>query len=154
MKLSIILSGLLSLSATTLAVPTLTKVVNGKTKKYTSLPRHGLNPVIPSNTSDETITNSHWSGAVLTGDDYKTVTGTVVVPTFPKGGSTETYGAAWVGIDGYTCNNLWQTGFSWYVLGDEIEILPWYEWYPEDSSGRWIDDRSFHPFSELLTIEL
>ena len=51
--------------------------------------------------------SSNWAGAVLIGSGYKSVTGTITVPTpkTPSGGNSRTQYAAsaWVGIDGDTC---------------------------------------------------
>lgn len=72
--------------------------------------------------STDSITNdthvsysTNWAGAVLTGSGYKTVVGTITVPTpkVPSGGSSSTtYSAsAWVGIDGDSCQTaILQTG--------------------------------------------
>ncbi|ORY70289.1 acid proteinase [Pseudomassariella vexata] len=80
--------------------------------------------------------STNWAGAVLIGSGYKSVTGTIVVPTpsVPSGGSTRTeYAAsAWVGIDGDTCQTaILQTGVDFYVEGSSIAFDAWYEWYPD-----------------------
>ncbi|PSR76627.1 putative aspergillopepsin [Coniella lustricola] len=79
--------------------------------------------------------SSNWSGAVLIGTGYTSVTGTFVVPTpsTPSGGSSKTeYAAsAWVGIDGDTASNsILQTGVDFYVEGSSVGYDAWYEWYP------------------------
>ncbi|KAI1465334.1 peptidase A4 family-domain-containing protein [Daldinia caldariorum] len=87
--------------------------------------------------------SSNWAGAVLIGSGYKTVTGTIVVPTpkTPSGGSSsQTYSAsAWVGIDGDTCDTaILQTGVDFTVKGSSVSFDAWYEWYPDyayDFSG-------------------
>lgn len=87
--------------------------------------------------------SSNWAGAVLIGSGYKTVTGTIVVPTpkTPSGGSSSTsYSAsAWVGIDGDTCETaILQTGVDFTVRGSSVSYDAWYEWYPDyayDFSG-------------------
>lgn len=61
--------------------------------------------------------STNWAGAVLTGTGYKTVIGTITVPTpkIPSGGSSgTTYSAsAWVGIDGDSCQTaILQTGLG------------------------------------------
>jgi hypothetical protein len=80
--------------------------------------------------------STNWAGAVLIGTGYKSVTGTIVVPTpeTPSGGSsrTEYAASAWVGIDGDTCQtSILQTGVDFYVEGSEVAFDAWYEWYPD-----------------------
>ncbi|KAI0105818.1 peptidase A4 family-domain-containing protein [Daldinia grandis] len=87
--------------------------------------------------------SSNWAGAVLIGSGYKTVTGSIVVPTpkTPSGGSSSRqYSAsAWVGIDGDTCDTaILQTGVDFTVQGSSVSFDAWYEWYPDyayDFSG-------------------
>ncbi|KAI2601949.1 peptidase A4 family-domain-containing protein [Hypoxylon sp. NC1633] len=87
--------------------------------------------------------SSNWAGAVLIGSGYKSVTGTIVVPTpkTPSGGSSSRqYSAsAWVGIDGDTCDTaILQTGVDFTVQGSSVSFDAWYEWYPDyayDFSG-------------------
>ncbi|KAF2110796.1 peptidase A4 family-domain-containing protein [Lophiotrema nucula] len=80
--------------------------------------------------------SSNWAGAVLIGSGYKSVTGTITVPTpkVPSGGSSRTQYAAsaWVGIDGDTCASaILQTGVDFYVQGTTVSFDAWYEWYPD-----------------------
>ncbi|OSX62515.1 hypothetical protein POSPLADRAFT_1141136 [Postia placenta MAD-698-R-SB12] len=87
--------------------------------------------------------SSNWAGAVYAEGDgtYTAVTGTFVVPTpsAPSGGSGTYSAAAWVGIDGDTCDNaILQTGVDFTVDGGEVSYDAWYEWYPDyayDFSG-------------------
>ncbi|KAI3397178.1 hypothetical protein diail_11152 [Diaporthe ilicicola] len=99
-------------------------------------------PMIPSEGVLGGLTNqsnaeysSNWAGAVLIGTGYTEVTGTVTVPTLTgSSGSTESAGAAWVGIDGDTCGTaILQTGIDWYVEGSSVSYDAWYEWYPDYS---------------------
>jgi len=74
--------------------------------------------------------SSNWAGAILIGTGYKSVTGTFTVPTPTTAGS----GAAWVGIDGDTCDTaILQTGIDWTKSGNSITYDAWYEWYPDYS---------------------
>ncbi|KAI1371865.1 peptidase A4 family-domain-containing protein [Hypoxylon crocopeplum] len=71
--------------------------------------------------------SSNWAGAVLIGSGYKSVTGTIVVPTpkAPSGGSSSRqYSAsAWVGIDGDTCDTaILQTGVDFTVQGSSVSF--------------------------------
>ena len=87
--------------------------------------------------------DENWAGAVLdsfsSGETVKSVNSTFTVPTpsFPSTKSdyyTEYTTSAWVGIDGYYCDNLWQTGIdSTILLSGEISYYAWYEWYPADT---------------------
>lgn len=102
------------------------------------------NPRMPATSegafTTEGITNetqvsysSNWAGAVLVGSGYKSVTGSIVVPTpkMPSGGSSSTqYSAsAWVGIDGDTCQTaILQTGVDFNVQGSSVSFDAWYEW--------------------------
>lgn len=80
--------------------------------------------------------SSNWAGAVLIGSGYKSVTGTITVPTPQQpsnGDSSGQYAAsAWVGIDGDTCANaILQTGVDFYIQGNTVSFDAWYEWYPD-----------------------
>ena len=80
--------------------------------------------------------SSNWAGAVLTGSNYMTVTGTIVVPSpkQPSGGSSGSQYAAsaWVGIDGKTCQSaILQTGVDFYVEDSQASFDAWYEWFPD-----------------------
>lgn len=89
------------------------------------------------------ILDENWAGAVIdsfdSGETVKSVNTTFTVPTpeFPSNKSdlyTEYTTSAWVGIDGYNCDNLWQTGVDSTILptGD-ISYYAWYEWYPAET---------------------
>jgi len=74
--------------------------------------------------------SSNWAGAILIGSGYKSVTGTFTVPSPSSTGS----GAAWVGIDGDTCETaILQTGIDWTRSGSKTTYDAWYEWYPDYS---------------------
>ncbi|OAA68966.1 Concanavalin A-like lectin/glucanase [Cordyceps fumosorosea ARSEF 2679] len=79
-----------------------------------------------------TVTNTHWSGAVLSSQGVTNVQGSVVVPNI-SGQSSDDSVAIWVGIDGAgggTCGNtLMQAGLL--VYGDGT-IKPWYEWWQHE----------------------
>ncbi|KAF1351839.1 peptidase A4 family-domain-containing protein [Delphinella strobiligena] len=103
-------------------------------------------PMIPANvTADfndlkdhKTETSNNWAGAVLIGTGYKGVAGTFVVPdpSLPSGGDSSTYysAAAWVGIDGDTCDtSILQTGVDFNIQDGEVSFDAWYEWYPDYS---------------------
>ncbi|KAI1260674.1 peptidase A4 family-domain-containing protein [Xylariaceae sp. FL1019] len=80
----------------------------------------------------------NWAGAVLLGTGYTTVSGTIVVPepAIPAGGSTSrSYAAAaWVGIDGSTCQSaILQTGVDFIMQNGVGSYEGWYEWYSDYS---------------------
>lgn len=82
--------------------------------------------------------DENWAGAVLIGSGYKSVTGTFTVPTpsTPSSGSSgeEYCAAAWVGIDGDTCDtSILQTGVDFCVEDGQVYFDAWYEWYPDYS---------------------
>jgi len=82
--------------------------------------------------------SSNWGGAVLDTTGVTQVTGTFTIPkpTVPSGGSTRTdfCGAAWVGIDGDTCQTaLIQTGVFWCVQNGAFSYEAWYEYIPAAS---------------------
>jgi hypothetical protein len=82
-----------------------------------------------------TAHSTNWAGAVLISSGFTSVTGNIVAPsvTSTAASTTEQAGTAWVGIDGDTCKTLLQTGISWYVKGQQVEYVAWYEWLPEAS---------------------
>jgi hypothetical protein len=82
--------------------------------------------------------SSNWAGAVISPGGVTNVVGTFTIPTptAPSGGSssTEFCGAAWVGIDGDTCQSgLIQTGVFWCVESGELSFEAWYEYIPAAS---------------------
>jgi hypothetical protein len=82
--------------------------------------------------------SSNWGGAVIVSSDITQVQGTFTVPqpSPPPGGDsgTEYCGAAWVGIDGDTCQSgLIQTGVFWCVQDGSFGYEAWYEYIPEAS---------------------
>ncbi|KAK0615649.1 peptidase A4 family-domain-containing protein [Bombardia bombarda] len=146
MKFTAILSAAILGASTALALPT--DLPEGVTlvprAPRQNVRRSGLKKPVPaSDVSIEGLTNnsnveysSNWAGAVLIGSGYKSVTGSIVVPTpkVPSGGSSsKQYAAsAWVGIDGDTCDTaILQTGVDFYVKGSTVSFDAWYEWYPD-----------------------
>jgi len=83
-------------------------------------------------------TSTNWGGAAISPGGVTEVTGTFTIPkpTVPSGGSTRTEfcGAAWVGIDGDTCQtSLIQTGVFWCVENGAFSYEAWYEYIPAAS---------------------
>ncbi|KAK8132338.1 aspergillopepsin [Apiospora kogelbergensis] len=79
--------------------------------------------------------SSNWAGAVLIGNGYTSVTGTIVVPT-PKAGTgangRSSSASAWVGIDGDTCSSsILQTGVDFTYQNGQVSFDAWYEWFPD-----------------------
>ncbi|KAJ0104283.1 aspergillopepsin-2 heavy chain [Diaporthe amygdali] len=83
--------------------------------------------------------NENWAGAVLTGKSVTAASGSfpvlkAAVPTSKEAGEKEYTASAWVGLDGYDCNGLWQAGVDSIVESSgETSFYAWYEWYPADT---------------------
>ncbi|CAK7206690.1 hypothetical protein SEUCBS139899_009494 [Sporothrix eucalyptigena] len=81
--------------------------------------------------------SSNWSGAIVKGSGFQTVTGTIAVPLpkVPSGGSTDTYysASAWVGFDGDSgCSStILQVGIDFNIQNGQVSYDAWYEWYPD-----------------------
>ncbi|KAK8016679.1 aspergillopepsin-2 [Apiospora rasikravindrae] len=79
--------------------------------------------------------SSNWAGAVLIGNGYTSVTGTIVVPTPKAGAGTggrASSASAWVGIDGDTCStSILQTGIDFTYTNGQVSYDAWYEWFPD-----------------------
>ncbi|CAK7218150.1 hypothetical protein SBRCBS47491_003409 [Sporothrix bragantina] len=81
--------------------------------------------------------SANWSGAIIYGTEFKTVTGTLSVPQphIPSGGSSDTfYGAsAWVGFDGDSnCpGTILQVGIDFNIQNGTVSYDTWFEWYPD-----------------------
>ncbi|EIW84065.1 hypothetical protein CONPUDRAFT_51478 [Coniophora puteana RWD-64-598 SS2] len=92
---------------------------------------------LPAKRISNTEYSENWAGAVYASGDgtYTAVTGTFTVPT----PTTEGAAAAWVGIDGDTCDTaILQTGVDFTYSDGEVSYDAWYEWYPDyayDFSG-------------------
>ncbi|KAK8143943.1 hypothetical protein G3M48_006513 [Beauveria asiatica] len=72
--------------------------------------------------------DSPWGGGVQEGRGWTFVTGTTKIPSI-TGQDSYAGTAAWVGIDGYSCQSaILQTGVQ--AHGDGT-VRAWYEWWPE-----------------------
>ncbi|OAA44458.1 proteinase aspergillopepsin II [Beauveria brongniartii RCEF 3172] len=72
--------------------------------------------------------DSPWGGGVQEGRGWAFVTGTTKIPSI-TGQDSYAGTAAWVGIDGYSCQSaILQTGVQ--AHGDGT-VRAWYEWWPE-----------------------
>ncbi|PMB66010.1 Scytalidopepsin B [Beauveria bassiana] len=72
--------------------------------------------------------DSPWGGGVQEGRGWTFVTGTTRIPSI-TGQDSYAGTAAWVGIDGYSCQSaILQTGVQ--AHGDGT-VRAWYEWWPE-----------------------
>lgn len=91
--------------------------------------------------------STNWAGAVLEGQGWTTVSGSVTAPTpqLPPGAdpSQQYCATAWVGIDGDSCQtSLLQTGVDFCISGGEPSFDAWYEWIPAASTD--FEDFSFN----------
>jgi len=124
----------LLLAGTVIAAPHSAKRAERRAKRAAARALQGstLKHIDSINKSNDSFVeyDSNWAGAVIIGTGYTTVTGTFNVPSPTGSGS----GAAWVGIDGDTCQSaILQTGIDWTVSGGETTYDAWYEWYPDYS---------------------
>lgn len=82
----------------------------------------------------QNIPNPFWAGSLTQMKDVKKVSGEIIVPTpkVPRGSnsSVEHCTAVWVGIDGYTCGSLLQTGIQACTQDGTVSYQSWYEWFP------------------------
>ncbi|KAF8342497.1 peptidase A4 family-domain-containing protein [Amanita rubescens] len=81
-------------------------------------------------TAPQVLYSSNWAGSAWnkTNGTFTSVTGTFKVPTpsAPNG-----YSSAWVGIDGFTCQNaILQTGIVLNLVNGVVSYDAWYEWFP------------------------
>ncbi len=135
MKLTNLL-GAISLTSTVLAAPGLRKrsALHSKPNVVSG------SPGITTENGTYVSYSDNWAGAVLVTTGVKSVTGTFTVPSIKSDGS----GAAWVGIDGDTCQSaILQTGIQWTTSGGSTAYSAWYEWYPDysyDFSGLTINE--------------
>lgn len=126
--------GALLLASTALAAPAPSKMTQRRHERLAKrlANKHKTNPPLAVNHTSmgDTIAvnspgfvqyDSNWAGAVIVSSGVTEVTGTFTIPTVkePSGGNSNTeYGAAaWVGIDGDTC----QSGTSALQSGRKIQ---------------------------------
>jgi hypothetical protein len=83
--------------------------------------------------------STNWSGYAVTGADgaYNSVSATWTQPaatctgsSHGRGGSSDTYAAFWVGLDGYSSDSVEQTGTLIECVGSTAYYYGWYEMYP------------------------
>jgi hypothetical protein len=82
--------------------------------------------------------STNWSGYAVTGADgaYSSVSATWTQPaanctgSHARGGSSDTYAAFWVGLDGYSSDSVEQTGTLIECVGTKAYYYGWYEMYP------------------------
>ncbi len=107
------------------------------------------NPVSRPNIKIRAGTSANWSGyaaesnILLPQNGFvKSVSGSWVVPALTCG-STNTYVATWVGIDGYSDGTVEQTGTEQQCINGVQQNYAWYEMYPKP--GYMITTISVHP---------
>jgi len=82
----------------------------------------------PARISD---TSSNWSGYVVSGGTYTSITGTWIVPQV--GATTTGADATWVGIGGVSGTDLIQAGTQATVVGGSVSYEAWIEMLPGSS---------------------
>lgn len=95
---------------------------------------------VHADTSANVDYNENWAGAALTsldsGEYFEAVSSTFTIPdpTIPtdvEATGTSYTVSSWIGIDGYGCDNLWQSGVDGTVDSTGAKsYYAWYEWYP------------------------
>jgi hypothetical protein len=86
--------------------------------------------------------SENWSGYVITGSGYHTITAAWVVPKV-KPSSGNTYSSSWVGIDGDGNSDLIQTGTEADYTGGSAKYDAWWEILP--ASETVIPSITVHP---------
>ncbi len=85
------------------------------------------------------VESENWSGYAATGSDgaFSSVSSSWTEPTATcssshhgRGGSSDTYAAFWVGLDGYSSDSVEQTGTLIECVGSTAYYYGWYEMYP------------------------
>jgi hypothetical protein len=137
------IAGLLLLSSVAIAVPLseenlakseANRLARSAQKQSIPVQRYQNQSVAHTDIDAESY-SSNWAGAVLVNSGYTLVTGTFVVPgiSVPAGGNSNTQycAAAWVGIDGDTCQSaIIQTGVNLCIQNGQTSYTAWYEWFP------------------------
>lgn len=132
MKSVVILSALF---AAALAAPSPDAVARSLARRKAARAQraqHSKPRILAAAASDEY--NENWAGAVLTGESVTAASGSfpvlkAAVPTEKEAGEKEYTASAWVGLDGYNCNGLWQAGVDSIVESSgETSFYAWYEW--------------------------
>jgi Peptidase A4 family len=80
-------------------------------------------------------TSINWSGYAVTGSagSITTAQGSWVVPAVHCTGKATSYGAFWVGIDGYSSSTVEQTGTDSDCRLGKATYYAWFEFYPKAS---------------------
>ena len=87
-------------------------------------------PLVPVGPTE---TSRNWSGYALTGSGFTSATGTFTVPTVTAGGTTST--AEWIGVDGFSGNDLIQAGVAEDGQSGSVSTYAWWEILPAPSTS-------------------
>jgi hypothetical protein len=71
-----------------------------------------------------------WAGYVADSTTYTSVSATWVQPKVTCSGTSDSYVAFWVGLDGYTDSTVEQIGTEAECVSGTAEYFAWYELYP------------------------
>jgi hypothetical protein len=97
-------------------------------------PRRVYPKTQPQVIDNVTVSDStNWSGYAVTGTSFTSAKGSWVVPKADCSKTPNTYGAFWVGIDGWTSDTVEQTGTDSDCDGSSPSYYAWYEFYPNPS---------------------
>jgi hypothetical protein len=94
--------------------------------------------------------SSNWSGVAVTGGSYTRATGSWIVPKV-KITTGNRYAADWVGIGGYSTNDLIQAGTSEESIGGHANYYAWTEILPAPESQ--ISGFAVHP-GDSMTVDV
>lgn len=81
------------------------------------------------------VTNSRWSGIVVTeadGNGITSVSAQWIVPSVGSSTSSPSSCSIWIGLDGYGSSDVLQAGIHCIVKNGSVTIYPWWEWFPLD----------------------
>jgi hypothetical protein len=79
------------------------------------------------------VESSNWSGYADLNQTYDAVSASWKVPTVTCSGSSSSYSAEWIGIDGYSSNTVEQDGSEADCLSGSPSYDAWYEMYGDNA---------------------
>jgi hypothetical protein len=99
-------------ATTTTSTPAITTTTTSPSTTSTTVPPVTTTTAPPAGPVMETSTSGNWSGYVLDGTGFTTVSGTLTVPYLETDATCDTFESQWVGIDGSTNSDLIQAGIE------------------------------------------
>jgi hypothetical protein len=99
-------------ATTTTSTPATTTTTTPLSTTTTTVPPVTTTTAPPAGPVMETATSGNWSGYVLDGTGFSTVSGSFTVPHLETDATCDTFESQWVGIDGSTNSDLIQAGIE------------------------------------------